>query len=493
MSASAIIPATGAGGGLVLKVEEARALLKQATQVDEVKEIHDKAKALETYYRQQDAALGAQQDAGVVRLMAGRRIGELLGEQAARGERQGRGDAGRAAANAPKAGPGPLVDPAPPATLKDLGIERHQAQTFQQLAKVPDEKFDGYVAAAKKSRTEITTAGLLNHASKRNPHAASNVNSARAPDAPPTEPDKNDRFTERAWVQELKDEFGLTRDYAGHPLAPATEIFGREHVYTVEDDCFLQEWTEAGLLNPPWDQLPRFVVFGWLKVATGECPRLVLPLPGTRWEQDWAKYFVHPFRPDEGGSGARIRFPHGRKGYGTVLDPEGDRPDNNVGLPSAELILEGPFVRSQDARWKPTEGIDEVIAAQRFGEDKGLAHLWKQALQLARGEAAPSLDRRTSPSLDRRTFGGARRALVAATLNDLTAERFKGEAINLGFSASRVESELRLRCLARKCPMRSVFTLDSAGRVEHSAEQLAHLRKHSRSHAGAKSKKRGKR
>lgn len=407
-------------GGL-LKVEEARQLLAQATQIAEVKKFRDQAQAIAAYQRQQKAALESQQDAGTIKLLAEARLGELLQEKAERGERQGRGDAGRAKANAPKAGDQPLA--APPPTLADLGISKYHASVFQRVSEVPEEKRAKYVEVAREKGSEVTTAGLLTFAAQRNPHAASNVNNAA--------PDKNDKFTERAWVQALKDEFGLTRDYAGHPLAPATEIFGREHVYTVEDDCFVQEWTEAGLLNPPWDELPRFVVFGWLKVATGECPRLVLPLPGTRWEQDWARYFVHPFRPDEGGSGARIRFPHGRKGYGTVLDPEGERPDNNVGLPSAELILEGPFVRSSHPRWVSEPSIDEVLADQRFGEDKGLAHLWRQALQLARGEVAPT----------RRALADQRESEELPFAEEALAAYRKGE--NLCPGCGRTDKEVR--------------------------------------------------
>lgn len=363
----------------LLPVELASQLLAEWIDVDPVRQLHDQAAAVKTLLREQGASLEAQNKAGEIHLRAQRRLGQLLGEQKASGQRANAEDNLR---RAPKAQPEPSepAAPAPPTkpTLGELGIERNKAQRWQQLAKVPEAKFEGYLQAAKANGAEITTAGAMNHASRRNPHAASNVNNA--------EPDKNDRFTEREWVEALKKEFNLNWDFAGHELAPATEVFGRDRVWTIDDDCFRQDWSgKRGLLNPPWDELPRFVVFAWLKVATGECPLVVLPLPGTRWEQDWAQEFVHVFRPDEGGSGAVLRFPRGRKGYGTILDPEGKRPDNNVGLPSAELIIRGPFTRSP--RLRPALTVEEVIAAQRFGDDKGLVHLWRQALAIARNSS----------------------------------------------------------------------------------------------------------
>lgn len=51
-----------------------------------------------------------------------------------------------------------------PATLRDLGIERHESHRWQRLAGLPEEELDRYVAEYRRRRKELTTAGALAHA-----------------------------------------------------------------------------------------------------------------------------------------------------------------------------------------------------------------------------------------------------------------------------------------------------------------------------------------
>lgn len=478
MSAPETALATAPAGPL-LKVEEARAILAECRTIDEAKEIADQAAAVKVYLRQQRAALGAQNDAAEIQLRAGVRVGELLQEQAAQGQRQRRGDAGRAKANAPKAQPERL---APPPTLADLGLERNQAQRFQQLARVPEEKRETFIRAQREGGGELTAAGLIKIEKSRNPHAASNVNNG--------DPAKNIRFTDPDWAAELHQRFGFTVDAFGQADAPLSKLVGRW--YTVQEDGFAQDYSEERVVaNPEWPQLPEVGHLAHVQ-AEGGCPLWVLIMPATRTEQPWWHDFVEAYRPDRGGAGVRVEYQRGRKNYGNPDDPACEDAENRgVGMPSCLVIWEGERRRAP--------GFPELV-------DCGCGHLhsegqscWCCSCKVGADAAEAPLREHAGeppPNLSRRTLGGGRRALT----EDMPVDRFRGEAINLSFSTRVAAKELHLRCLAKNCNIkggeRFAFSLSSDGKVERSAAQLQHLRAHAANHRKPapkkKPKKRGK-
>jgi len=105
----------------------ARKALAQARRIDEVRNIHDKARAMETYAKlaKEKELLG---DAIEIRMRAEIRAGELLREMKQRGERETKGgkrgnqykEAKSQAATLPK--------------LSDLGVSKTQSSRWQQLA-----------------------------------------------------------------------------------------------------------------------------------------------------------------------------------------------------------------------------------------------------------------------------------------------------------------------------------------------------------------------
>lgn len=116
-----------------------------AYQVDEVKDIRDKAKAWEEYSRQAKN-VEAERRACEIRLRAERKAGHLLQHME---KAKGGGDIRK-----PKEH---RSDNASGAKLSDLGISKDQSSRWQKLAEVPEEEFE----AALTSPEKPTTNGII--------------------------------------------------------------------------------------------------------------------------------------------------------------------------------------------------------------------------------------------------------------------------------------------------------------------------------------------
>jgi N6-adenosine-specific RNA methylase IME4 len=118
------------------RYEAARRALAEAHAVDEVKDIRDKALALEAYASQaRDSEM--QRWAAEIKLRAERRAGELLSEMKENGERHsGHGDQ---IAESSQSTPLP--------TLADLNITGQQSSDWQAIAALPEEKFEAAIAS----------------------------------------------------------------------------------------------------------------------------------------------------------------------------------------------------------------------------------------------------------------------------------------------------------------------------------------------------------
>jgi hypothetical protein len=124
-----------------------------AYSVDEVKDIRDKARAIEVYARQAKNT-EAERQACEIRLRAERKAGQLLAEM----------DKQKAAPGNQYTGPLPHGDGSK--TLADLGISHNQSSKWQKLANVPDDAFEHDLQA-----DHPTTSGIIAaHSEPRQSH-----------------------------------------------------------------------------------------------------------------------------------------------------------------------------------------------------------------------------------------------------------------------------------------------------------------------------------
>lgn len=147
----------------LVRYDAMRRAIADAFEIDEVKEIRDKALALEIYYRQ---AKNYQDERRVIdiRIRAERKAGELdrerLKQQGARGN----------ASNQHQVASPPSR---PPKTLKELGVSWNQTSRWRKLADVPEDQFEillsgpgkpttnGIIAAAHKKKVTAVDHGAL--------------------------------------------------------------------------------------------------------------------------------------------------------------------------------------------------------------------------------------------------------------------------------------------------------------------------------------------
>jgi protein gp37 len=157
--------------GLVL-YDQAKWALAEAHRIDEVKNIRDKAVALQVYAKQaQDPTMITQ--ATDIRMRAERKAGEILAEMKANKQRHaGKGQprevlrSQRATVSEPK--------------LSDLGVTKTQSSRWQKLAVLPEDQFEAKVASTCDRAYDAMVNGFVKHLDQEDV----NQEPAPSPDAP---------------------------------------------------------------------------------------------------------------------------------------------------------------------------------------------------------------------------------------------------------------------------------------------------------------------
>lgn len=132
------------------RIDQARQLLAEASTVDEVKDVRDKAKAAALYAKERGYSLEILNYAAEIRVRAERRAGELLSEV----ERLPGGRPENSVHDVPSSSPLQQV-------VRDAGINHRQELEWQRLAEIPEEEFEQRVATTKADGVELTTSRLV--------------------------------------------------------------------------------------------------------------------------------------------------------------------------------------------------------------------------------------------------------------------------------------------------------------------------------------------
>lgn len=129
----------------LIKYDSARFALQQAVEIDEVKDIRDKAQAMAAYARQANDTQLVEW-ATEIKVRAERRAGQMLAEMPKQAGARGTGK---------------KVESHDVTPLSELGISKNQSSRWQKLAAVSDEQFEQAITAAKEVAGEVTTAAML--------------------------------------------------------------------------------------------------------------------------------------------------------------------------------------------------------------------------------------------------------------------------------------------------------------------------------------------
>ena len=252
------------------KYDAARYALSVAVEVDEVKDIRDKAAAMAAYARQaQDKEL--LQWATEIKVRAERRAGQMLAEMELK---PGVKSIGNVAVPIPQ-------------TLDEIGISKNQSSRWQKLAAVSNEKFEEAVAAAKEVAGEVTTAYLLKVEKMGVAAALGDEEAVRAHVA--NNSGNNEWYTPAKYIDLAREVMG------GIDCDPATSEIANQTVkaktiFTAEDDGLAQTWRGRVWMNPPYAQplMSDFAEAVSAKFESGEIEQaciLVNNATETQWFQ----------------------------------------------------------------------------------------------------------------------------------------------------------------------------------------------------------------
>lgn len=286
----------------LVRYDAARRALAEATRIDDVKTIRDKAVAMSVYAKQaKDGELIAH--ATEIRKRAERRLGQLMEEDRKAGK-LAKGTRGSKIKGA-RVASGP--------TLADQGIDKHLADRARKVAAMPEAKFEEQVVRAVKVAVAATEndAAVVREARKEQQEKKRDRRTEREQELGTritALPDKRYGVVvaDPEWKDEVwSEETGMDRHASNHyPTNAADVIAARDVGSIVAKDCILFLWTTnqhlriAIAVMEAWgfDYKSNYC-WGKDKIGTGRWNRskheLLLigthghvpcPAPGTQWE-----------------------------------------------------------------------------------------------------------------------------------------------------------------------------------------------------------------
>ena len=136
----------------IVLLTQSERLLAEATTINKVMDIRDKAQAAMAYAKKVGLSKDIILHAAAIKVQAERRLGKMLSGIDLANSAPGNQYTGKAVRSQGATGP---------IRLQDLGITKSDSSRAQQIAGLPTATFNGYVKQSVQSGREPTTAGLL--------------------------------------------------------------------------------------------------------------------------------------------------------------------------------------------------------------------------------------------------------------------------------------------------------------------------------------------
>ena len=127
---------------VLIALDRARQWLVSASSIEEVNELRARAEAVRVYTRQAELGKEAENAAAEIRLRAERRVGELLKEMGVRPGNPSRREGLK---------------------LAEHGLTEKESMTFQRMAAIPEDEFDGRIRTAQ-DKGRVSRAAVLRDA-----------------------------------------------------------------------------------------------------------------------------------------------------------------------------------------------------------------------------------------------------------------------------------------------------------------------------------------
>lgn len=217
--------------------DNARNELQQIKNIETGVEYLNKVRAIEVWAKAEKKDAELQNMIAEQKIRTQRILGTLIREGQQRGELASQSEHGRGIQSAS------VTDGNTRKTLSDIGITRKESSNFQQIAAIPNDAFEGFIAEKKMAVNdavqELTTAGVLAFAQGK-PHVANNSG-------------ENEWYTPSEYIESARRVMGsIDLDPASSDIANNTVKAAR--YYTKDEDGTRGAWYGNVWLNPPYSQ-----------------------------------------------------------------------------------------------------------------------------------------------------------------------------------------------------------------------------------------------
>ena len=252
-------------------LDRAENALAEATTIDEIKEIRDKAEAVKAYAKKARLGRNIVLRAASIKVRAERKLGQMLRDTPLADSSPGNQHARR---------PDRSHDATSSFRLKDLGITKSDSSRAQQISRLPKAVFDRHVADCVDSRTPPTTAGLVRLAKQ---HAANNNTAPPPPPVPGFVTDLQSLidegqkysaiYADPPWKHENQASRGATDNH--YPTMTIEEICSEPVSQLAADNAHLHLWTTSVFLREAFEVIEAwgfryaFSSLAWVKPDLG--------------------------------------------------------------------------------------------------------------------------------------------------------------------------------------------------------------------------------